>query len=147
MSCVILFYFAWLCSLLKWDWKVANYKSHWNIVTIFEYVPRENIRFCFNFTVLVHFSNKTEKFWFWKSLKYFNIFWWRKIWCHIWIYPMEKCLILFHFHCLVIKLRYFDLNVIKRLWYFLIKNCCQILLCPVKQCLIWFKLCCLSNTL
>ena len=40
----------------------------------FKYIPRKNVWFCFMFIVLVHFSHKTEKFRFWKSLKYFNIF-------------------------------------------------------------------------
>ena len=63
--------------------KNANYKSHWYILNIlwpmkndvrFEYVLWKNVWFCFICTVWVHFSHKTEKIWFWKSLKYFNIF-------------------------------------------------------------------------
>ena len=54
--------------------KSSNYKSHWNMLVLFEYVPQKNIWFCFNSIVLVHFSHKTEKYQFWKSLKYFNIF-------------------------------------------------------------------------
>ena len=40
----------------------------------FEYFPWRNVWFCFTSTVWLHFSYKTEKFWFWKSLKYFNVF-------------------------------------------------------------------------
>ena len=114
-----------------------------------KFIPWKNLWFCFIFIVWVHFSHKTEKCWFWKSLKYFNIFMikrdvvsdlnishgkmsyfvsslffgftliiklryfnfeshWntfmifiiKKIWSQIWICPMKKCLILFHFHCL-----------------------------------------------
>ena len=54
--------------------KSSNYKSHWNMLVLFEYVPQKNVWFCFNSIVLVHFSHKTEKSQFWKSLKYFNIF-------------------------------------------------------------------------
>ena len=54
--------------------KSSNYKSHWNMLVLFENVPQKNVWFCFNSIVLVHFSHKTEKSQFWKSLKYFNIF-------------------------------------------------------------------------
>ena len=65
--------------------KDANYKSHWNILVIatnekwcqiwiFWICPMENVWFCFTSIVWVHFSHKTEKFWFWKSLKQFNVF-------------------------------------------------------------------------
>ena len=54
--------------------KSSNYKSHWNMLVLFEYVPQKNVWFCFNSIVLFHFSHKTEKSQFWKSLKYFNIF-------------------------------------------------------------------------
>ena len=46
-----------------------------NILALSEYVLRKNIWFCFNSIAWVHFSHKTEEFLFWKSLKYFNIFW------------------------------------------------------------------------
>ena len=59
-----------------------NFESHWNTLICFdkksvrfEYVPWKNVWFCFISIVWVHFSHKTEKFRFWKSLKYFNIFW------------------------------------------------------------------------
>ena len=60
-----------------------DYESHWNTVMFFyvkrngvrfEYIPLKKVWFCFISIVWVHFSYKTEKFWFWKSLKYFNIF-------------------------------------------------------------------------
>ena len=35
----------------------------------------KNVWFCFISIAWVHFSHKTEKFWFWKSLKYFNSLW------------------------------------------------------------------------
>ena len=66
----------------------------------FEYVPWKIVWFCCIFIVWVHFSNKTEKFRFWKSLKYFHISWLEKIWGQIWLCLMEKCLILFRFHWL-----------------------------------------------
>ena len=43
-----------------------------------DYVLWKNVWFCFISIVQVHFSHKTQKFRFWKSLKYFNIFWWKK---------------------------------------------------------------------
>ena len=61
-----------------------DFESHWNTLIFFdkkrygvrfEYVPWKNVWFCFISIVWVHFSHKTEKFQFWKSLKYFNIFW------------------------------------------------------------------------
>ena len=58
--------------------KSSNCKSPWNVSGLFEYVPRNNVWFCFNSIVLVHFSYKTEKFQYWKSLKYFNIFFIKK---------------------------------------------------------------------
>ena len=45
----------------------------------YEYVPRKNVSFCFISIFWVHFSHKTKKFQFWKSLKYFNILWPKKI--------------------------------------------------------------------
>ena len=40
----------------------------------FQYVLWKNVWFSLIFIVWVDFSHKTEKFWFWKSLKYFDIF-------------------------------------------------------------------------
>ena len=60
-----------------------DFESHWKINIFdkkrccvrFEYVPLKNVWFCFISIVWVYFSHKTEKFQFWRSLKYFNIFW------------------------------------------------------------------------
>ena len=57
--------------------------AYWNIFIFdkerygvrFEYVTWKNVWFCFISIAWVHFSHKTEKFWFWKSLKYFNNLW------------------------------------------------------------------------
>ena len=86
--------------------KDANHKSHWNILVFCDQwkwcqvwmCRMENVWVCFISIVWVHFSHKTGKFWSWKSLKYFNIFWQKNIWCQIWKGPMEKCLNLFNFH-------------------------------------------------
>ena len=60
-----------------------DFESHWNTLTffdkkrygvIFEYVAGKNVWFCFISIVWVYFGHKTEKFWFWKSLNYFNVF-------------------------------------------------------------------------
>ena len=88
--------------------KDANYKSHWNILNIlwprkndvrFEYFLWKNVWFCFICIAWVHFSHKTEKIWFWKSLKYFNIFCHKTIWRQISMCLTKKCAILFHFRC------------------------------------------------
>ena len=47
---------------------------------------------CFISIVWVHFSHKTQKFLFWKLLKYFN-FVDKKKWCQFRICPMKQCLI------------------------------------------------------
>ena len=74
-TCPVGFYFTFLIVLtFKMRLKSSNYKSHWNILVLFEHVPRKNVWFCFNSVVWVNFSHKTEKFRFWKSLKYLNIF-------------------------------------------------------------------------
>ena len=60
-----------------------DFESHWNTLIFFDknlydvrvrYVPWKNVRFCFISIVWVHFSGKTKKLWFLKSLKYFNFF-------------------------------------------------------------------------
>ena len=80
-----------------------DFESHWNTLIFFdkkrygvrfEYVPWKNVWFCFISIVWVHFSHKTEKFRFWKSLKYFNIFDERRYgvrfeyvpWKNVWFY-------------------------------------------------------------
>ena len=102
---LILFHFTGFCSLLQWNWKMPIIK----IIEIFYYVatsdkwcqiwicPTENISFCFISIICVHFSHKTKKFWFWKSLKYFLI---RKEMMSDWICTVKQCLIWFKFCCL-----------------------------------------------
>ena len=65
--------------------KDANYKSRWNVLAFWdqekmmsEWCVIKNFWFCFIFIVWVYDSRKVEKFWFWKSLKYFNFFWLKK---------------------------------------------------------------------
>ena len=59
------------------------FESHWNTLIFFdrkrfgvrfEYVPWENVSSCFISIVWFCLTQKTEEFWFWWSLKYFNIF-------------------------------------------------------------------------
>ena len=69
--------------------KDADHKSHRNIYEQWKMVSDLNMSFqkmsdFFSSIVWVHLCHKAEKFWFWKSLKYFNIFWPR-----IWIFPVE----------------------------------------------------------
>ena len=64
-----------------------DFESHWNILFYFyffdkerydvrfEYFPWKNVWFCFISIVWFHFSDKTEKFRFWRSSKYCNIIW------------------------------------------------------------------------
>ena len=40
--------------------------------------PMDNVWFYFIFIAWVNLSHKTEKFWFWNSLKYFIILWWNR---------------------------------------------------------------------
>ena len=69
-----------------------DFEGHWNTLILFEqkrynirfqHVPWKNVCFWFISNIWVHFSHKTYKFWFWRSLKYFNVFWLKK-WCLIW---------------------------------------------------------------
>ena len=86
----------------------VGFKSHWNTWVFFdrkiygvrfEYASWDNVWFCFISIVLVHCSHKTEKCWFWKSLKYLNVFQYKK-WCQIWLCPVKQCLIWFKLRCL-----------------------------------------------
>ena len=61
-----------------------DFSSHWSFLIVFnknrydirfEYVPWKNVWFCSNSIVCIRFSHKTEKLQFWKSLKYFDVFW------------------------------------------------------------------------
>ena len=72
----ILLYFFVLTFVIKL--KSANYKSHWNILVIYNQwkimSDLKNVWICFISIVWFQFSHKTQKFRFWRSLKYFNIF-------------------------------------------------------------------------
>ena len=80
---LVLFHWTCSCSLLQWNWKMIIIK----IIEIFQYFatdekwcqiwicPMKKYLILFHFHCLVRFSYKIEKFRFWKSLKYFNIFW------------------------------------------------------------------------
>ena len=73
------------CPLLGFNlvMKLRNFdfESQWNTLICFDkkrcvwfkYVQWKNVWFCFISSVWFHFSHKTEKFQFWKSLKYFNV--------------------------------------------------------------------------
>ena len=85
----------------------TNYKNNWNTLwsmkndARFEFVPWKNIWFCFVFIARVHFGHKTAKFWFWKSLKYFNFFILIKANVTSDLNMSNgTCLMLPHFHCL-----------------------------------------------
>ena len=81
--CPVLFWFLYVLTFVM-KLKYANYESHWNILAFWDQSKiisdlnmshEKNAWFCFIFIVWVHFSYKTEKFWFRKSLNYINIFW------------------------------------------------------------------------
>ena len=89
--------------------KDANYKRHLNILVFCDQWKMmwdlnmshgKKIQFCFISIVWIHFSQKTEKFWFKKSLKYFNIFLIKNIWRQIWICTVKQCLLSFKLRCL-----------------------------------------------
>ena len=117
MSHFILFHFNCLSSLLHWNWKITSIK----FTQIFKYFATnekwcqiwiclmESVGYYFISIVWVHFSHKTDKFWFWKSLKdlffekiiydvRFEYVPWRNVWfCFnsiLWIqisHNTEKC--------------------------------------------------------
>ena len=64
---------------------------------VFGVCPMKKYLLCFISIVGVHCIHKTEKFQFWNSLKYFNIF--GKKWCQIWTCTIKHCLIWFKIHC------------------------------------------------
>ena len=117
----ILFGFTLVIKLRNFD-----FKSYWNTLIFFDkkYIwrqigiyPMEKCLILFHFHCFAsHFSQKTEKFWFWRPLKYFNFL--SKKWCHIRIYPAKQCPILFKLRCLnrilVISWEILVLNVIER---------------------------------
>ena len=82
MSYFVLFPLFGFSSVIKL--RNFDFESHWNTLILFdkknygvrfEYVLQKDAWFCFISIVWVHFSHKTEKFRFWRSLKYLNIFW------------------------------------------------------------------------
>ena len=116
----------------------------------FEYVPWKNVQFIFVISIVwVHFSHKIDKFWLWRSLKYFNIFDKKGMMSdfnmlHRKISDVFFSLPLFGF-TLINKQKFWFWKLLKGFisYFFLIKKWCQSWPCPVKQCLILFKLCCL----
>ena len=85
--------------------KNFEFESHWNTLMFFDkkiccqiwICPMEKYLILFHShcpTVWVYFSHKTDKFGFWRSLKYFDVFWYKK-WCQIWLCPVKQCLIWF----------------------------------------------------
>ena len=86
----------------------SDFKIHWNTLTYFgekiygvrfEYVPWKMSDFVsfplLGFTLLIKLRNSD-----FESHGNIFIFFDKKYWCQIWTYPMAKCLILLHFHCL-----------------------------------------------
>ena len=80
---------------------------------------------CIISIVWVHFSHKTEKFQLWKSLKYFNIFWSKKV-LQAWMCPVRQFLIWFKLRCLssvlAISWEIWSLNLFEIVWRFSIKD-------------------------
>ena len=115
----------------------------------FACVLYKNIWFCFISIIWVHFSHKTEKNWFWKSLKYLYKkiqFFWKKGYDVRFEYVPWKIVLLPLFgFTLVIKIRNFDFE---SHWdaYF-IKKMMSDLNIPCQAVSDWFKLCCLSRIL
>ena len=118
----------------------------------FEYVQWKNVWLCFISIVLVRFNHKTKEFWLWKPMKYFNLFFNKKIyyirfkyipWKNVWFCIIS--IVLIHFSHKIEKFRF--LKSLKYFNFFWEKKWCQIWICPIKQFLIWFKLRCLSRIL
>ena len=119
-------------------------ESHWNTLIFldkkvyavrFEYAPWKNVWFCFIFIVWIHFSYKTEKSSFLKSLKYFNFFFFfliKKL-CQIWLRPVKQYLFWFKLCCLsrllVINWEIWILNFIEIVYIFELRNLDQIEIC------------------
>ena len=82
---LILFHFNCLCYFAIKD---ANYKSPWNILVISHHrkmmpdlkLSQAEMSDFVSFLLFGFTESKTEKFWFWKPLKYLNGFRLRKIW-------------------------------------------------------------------
>ena len=90
----------------------------------FEYAPWKKVWFCFFSIVWIQFSHKTQKFRFWKSLKYFSFP--KSKWYQLWICPVKQCLIWFKLLCLsrilAIRWEMRILNFIEIVQYFSIKE-------------------------
>ena len=106
---IYIFRFIAVMQLIKFDFESIFNKKSINKINIFdkerngvrfEYVLWKNFWFCLIFIVWAQFSQKTDKFWFWKSLKYFNIFNEKRYGVKFEYVPWKKCLILFCFYCL-----------------------------------------------
>ena len=119
ISRLMLFHFTCFYSLLLRNWKMPIIK----VIEIFLVfcdqskmmsdlnMSHENVWFCFISIAWIHFSHKAEKFWFWKSLKYINTFWWKRYDITFKYFPWENVWFSFipWFGCtLVKKLRNFD---------------------------------------
>ena len=126
-----------------------DFESHWNTLMLFgkqrhsvrfEYVPWKNVYFCFVSIVWVHFSHKIEKFWFWKPLKYCNVFWSKRYGFRFKYVPLKDvwfCFISILWVQFSHKAEKFWLwRSLKYFTNFWFEKWCQIRLCPVKQCLI-----------
>ena len=90
--------------------------------------------------VWVHFSHETEKFWFWKPLKYCNVFWSKRYGFRFKYVPLKDvwfCFISILWVQFSHKAEKFWLwRSLKYFTNFWFEKWCQIRLCPVKQCLI-----------
>ena len=80
-----------------------DFESHWNTLMFFdkrrygvrfEYIPWKNVWVCLISDFWVHFSQKNEKFWFWKSLKYINVFWLKNDARFEYVLPNIVCIVL-----------------------------------------------------
>ena len=118
MSCVILFHFPW------------------NILILLEYLLRKMSDFVsiplFGFTLVTKLRNFDFES-HWNILIFFDK---RNILRQIWIFSMEKSVILFHFHRSWKSLQYFNIFV-KKDWR-------KIWICPIEKWLILFYFRCLG---
>ena len=92
-----------LCSLLQWNWKMPIKKSlkYFSILRPTKSdVKFKYLYFYFNFHCFVYVIRWVIKLIHLKVIEIFEYFLTKNTWYQIWICHMEKCLILFHFHCL-----------------------------------------------
>ena len=108
----------------------------------------ENVWFCFSSIVWFNFGHKTERFQFWKSLKYFNVFWQKNITSDLNLSQgkmsdfLKNFIVRVHFNYKTNK--FWFLKSLKYFNSFLPKRWGQIGICSTKQCLMWFNFRCLS---